>query len=278
MIDFTNPEVQQIIIQQVVDIADTGKYDGVFFDYWQDKRDVLNGYRTIPQQQQARLAILRGIRDRVHPDFLILGNVNANTMPLSAPYINGAMMETYQSAPVDGRRTELFLLRLESTLSWSEHNLRTPQINCLWLGLQGKDYTNPQVQQWLRLITTMSLTMSDGYVSFYNGQYSGHRYEWHAFWDVEIGQPVTGKELIYNGTNGFYTRDFTKGFVAYNRSNKAQPLTFDERVTSIATGETAAFHSVSAMDGDIFVCGSEYTIAVDPRDLLTTLRGELKRK
>lgn len=97
----------------MIEIANTGKYDAVFFDYWQDEKDVLRGHRTLVDQQKAWLAIVRGIREHVHPDFLLLGNCNANTMPLTASYMNGAMMENPTGVPPTHKSVEMFLMQLE---------------------------------------------------------------------------------------------------------------------------------------------------------------------
>ena len=88
LIDFTHPTAKKIIINQVIAVANTGLWDGVFFDFWNEKGVVLGGYRTYEAEQKARIEILKGIRAGVRDDFLILVNglsVTENT----APYING---------------------------------------------------------------------------------------------------------------------------------------------------------------------------------------------
>ena len=62
------------------------------------------------------------------------------------------------------------LKEIESTLSWLEENLRSPQINCLegW-GIPAEPPDSPENQRWMRVITTLSLTHSDGYVMYNTG-------------------------------------------------------------------------------------------------------------
>lgn len=129
--------------------------------------------------------------------------------------------------------------------------MRAPQINCLWIGAV-KKISDKAAQQWLRVITTMSLTHSDGYVSFSNGA-GGPRYEWHEFWSADLGQPLTGKAIIHKDTQGFFTRTFTNGIGAYNRSNNNQDMVFTESVISVAIGKKGTTQSIEKMDGDIFL-------------------------
>ena len=90
--------------------------------------DVLQEHRTLESQQEAKLNILRGIREVVHLDFLLMGNSNDKRMSLSAPYMKG--METVLHSPkfLFSRDT---ILRVEGVLRWVEGNMRQPTINCL---------------------------------------------------------------------------------------------------------------------------------------------------
>ena len=55
LIDFTHPDVQDIIVQQALAVKKCGLYDGIFFSWWNEDGPVLNGYRTSEAEQQARL-------------------------------------------------------------------------------------------------------------------------------------------------------------------------------------------------------------------------------
>ena len=62
------------------------------------------------------------------------------------------------------------LIEIEDTLTWSEENFRSPQINCLdgW-GIPTEPPDSPTNRRWMRVFTTMSLTHSDGYVLYATG-------------------------------------------------------------------------------------------------------------
>lgn len=85
-VDFTHPNAQDIIVQQALAVKKCGLYDGIFFNWWNEDEPVLNGYRTLEAEQQARAAILRRIRSEVGDDFLIV--VNSNRSKPKTHYIN----------------------------------------------------------------------------------------------------------------------------------------------------------------------------------------------
>jgi len=51
LIDFTHPIAQETIIGQVIAVAESGLWDGVFFDFWNENGVVLEGYRTYEAEQ-----------------------------------------------------------------------------------------------------------------------------------------------------------------------------------------------------------------------------------
>lgn len=77
-------------------------------------------------------------------------------------------METGKDYP--GGYTHEGLNEIESTLVWSEENFRSPQINCLegW-GIPVEPPDSPENRRWMRVITTLSLTHSNGYVMYNTG-------------------------------------------------------------------------------------------------------------
>ena len=91
-IDFTQPAVQDVIVQQAISVAQCGLYDGIMFDSgWSDAGRVLvdrsleawerQYYRTFEQELEARVAIIQRIRANVPDDFLILCNSNWAKLP-----------------------------------------------------------------------------------------------------------------------------------------------------------------------------------------------------
>ena len=73
------------------------------------------------------------VRSQVRDDFLILMNTNRSKATRLSEYVNGTFMETgaddLNGNP--GGYTHGGLAEIESTLTWSEQNFRSPQINCL---------------------------------------------------------------------------------------------------------------------------------------------------
>ena len=186
LMDFTHPDIQDMIVQQAIAVAKCGLHDGIFFDWWTEDGPVLadsrvgwsEGYRGTDAEQRARDAILQRIRAGVRNDFLIMVNTNRRKIPRSAPYVNGTFMETLRD--YDGGYTHDGLLEIESTLLWAEENLREPQINGLegW-GVATESPASPTNLRWMRATTTLSLTHSDGYVLFNDG--GGHKHYWYDF-------------------------------------------------------------------------------------------------
>ena len=88
LVNLNHPEVQKRIIDRAVAVSKCGFYDGIFFDGWSEWHSNYHG--TIKGTE----AILKGIRERVREDFLIVVNTNTGTAPVSAPYINGLFLES----------------------------------------------------------------------------------------------------------------------------------------------------------------------------------------
>ena len=89
IIDFTRPAAQEWIIQQAIEVAKCGIFDGIAIDHW---AKALEGYITVEEANTAKDRIIQGIRDAVGEDFLILvttTNTIGTTIPRHAEYING---------------------------------------------------------------------------------------------------------------------------------------------------------------------------------------------
>jgi hypothetical protein len=290
LIDFTHPTAKKIIINQVIAVANTGLWNGVFFDFWNEKGVVLGGHRTYEAEQQARIEILKGIRAGVRDDFLILVNglsVTENT----APYINGTFMETFRAQ----RKNYNYegLMEMGNALLWAEENFREPRINCLEAeGIGSELPTSPNNLRDMRLLTTLSLTHSDGFVSYTMGvqwdeshphddaflNYQGpafhrnpkywikhseqhdnwlhihhHEHYWNDFWNADLGQPVGEKAQPYEGIEGLFIREFTNGWAVYNRSGKGQIVKLPVKSSGVESGITAIEHTIPDLDGEIFL-------------------------
>ena len=259
LIDFTHPELQEQIVEQAIAVARCGLFDGIFFDWWREDGDVLTNYQVgwtelLPggneAEQRARDSILQRIRAAVTPDFLIIGNGNRRKFPRTAPYINGTFMETLRD--YDDGYTHGGLAEIESTLFWAEENLREPQINCLegW-AVVTESLDSPRNRRWMRVFTTMSLTLSDGYVMYNTGD--SHDHYWYDFWDADLGKPIGAKAELYQNAPGLFIREFTNGWAVYNRSGTAQEISLTEEAMGVSSGQTGRTHQLADLDGEIYL-------------------------
>ena len=148
LVNFLKPEVQNLTIKQIIAIERCGLYDGVMLDGFNHHGAGFIGRHlySVSDEEiiQEYLNIFRSVRSQVRDDFLILVNANRSKATRYAEYINGTFMETLQDnlGGNPGGYTYDGLVEIESTLSWSEENLRSPQINCLEVGVSRQ---NPQI-------------------------------------------------------------------------------------------------------------------------------------
>ena len=291
LIDFTHQDVQDMIVQQALAIRNCGLYDGIFFDWWNENASILNGYRTYESVLRAREIVIQRVREAVGEDFLILVNPNRSKPLRSAPYINGLYMESGRDTP-HGYTPE-GLMEIEDTLLWAEENLREPQVNIVegWGVIVPSDetfatrpadnkpvewsrvtYTRPHHREnvrWARLFTAMSLTHSDGYVSFYNGYFDTERVDganyWYDIYNAELGRPIGVRAETYRNIDGVFIREFDHGWAVYNRSGSEQHIEFEENVSGFASNiKNKRSHTIPDLDGEIYLKVSE---AVNPADL-----------
>ena len=255
-VDITHPDVQQEIIQKTVAIDTCGLYDGVFFDFWGE-------YGHSSANVDAMVAIVKGIRQHTRENFLIMGNSNDRTAPKTGAYINGLFMET--ATPFGDykhggdEQIEAGLMQIEATLRWGADHLRSPQI----IGLEAVGFTDNDEPldshrnlRWMRAITALSLTFSDGYVlyitRFLDGQHM-HWHYWYDFWDADLGRPVGEKFQLYDAHPGLYIREFTNSWAVYNHSGKAQIITLPEEVQAVASGLVNTEHALPNLDGEMYL-------------------------
>ncbi len=263
LIDFTQPGMQDIIVQQAVAVAKCGLFDGIFFDWWKEDIAVLGGpgtgdegYRGFDTEQRARDNIIGRIRSQVPDDFLIIGNTNREKFPRTAWAINGSFMETgrdtHHELPVMNGHPYGYegLKRIEDTLLWLEQNAREPQINCLegW-GIPSEPPDSPTNLRFMRVFTTMSLTHSDGYVLY--GKRDPHI--WHDFWDADLGRPIGPKAQSHQNIDGLFIREFTSGWAVYNRSGKTQAITLPRVSTGVSSNKQDITHLLPDLDGEIYL-------------------------
>jgi hypothetical protein len=188
--------------------------------------------------------LIKTIRSRIGDDALILCNANDRKTPETAPFINGYFMECTRS------RTPSDWGRIAESLTWAEKNLREPRINCVetWYHASREDL------HLMRCLTTLSLTLSDGYCLFSDPNplpNPDHLHNWYGFWDTDLGKPLSPGEKQADGST---IREFSKGAVVYNpMGNHTISVSFDKRRTSAATGNCSNEHLVQPGDGDILL-------------------------
>ncbi len=261
LIDFTHPDVQEIIVRQAIAVSKCGLYDGIMFDWWRDDGVVLagnqfgwtEGYVGNEAEQRARDNILQRIRAETRPDFLIMGNTNDRVIRRTGHYLNGGYMESSVPHAKTGDRLEESLTRVENSLLWLEQNLREPRINSLQGGSNPNEPPDsPTNLRWMRAITTLSLTHSDGYVLFAIG--TGDSHYWYDFWDADLGRPLSEeKAQLYDNRPGLYIREYTNGWAVYNHSGGTQEITFPELVNGVASRAEGTTHALPNYDGEMYL-------------------------
>ncbi|MDE0325769.1 MAG: sigma-70 family RNA polymerase sigma factor [Candidatus Poribacteria bacterium] len=262
VMDFLNPDLQDLLIQRIVAIDKCGIFDGVMIAGFHSNATVFidRHFHDATDEEiiTATTRILREARTRVRDDFLILVNTNPTKPIAYAEYVNGTFMVARRDSK--GNYTRERLQKVEETLLWAETQLRAPQINCLegW-GIGTSPPDSPENMRWVRVFTTLSLTHSDGYVLYTDGRHVvdsdalHHSHYWYPFWDADLGQPISEKAKLYENQEGLFIREFTNGWVVYNRSGKPQKIQLPMQVTSVASGITATQHTISDLDGEIYL-------------------------
>ena len=260
--DFFNPEFQDLLVKRIVAIANCGLNDGIFFDGFRNQGTGVAAKRVHGKTDEEVIQIWRNIfaqaRAQVRSDFLIIVNANRTKLPSYAEFVNGTFMETGKDHP-DGY-THGGLKEIESTLLWSEQNLRAPQINCLeGFGVGSEPPDSPNNLRWMRVFTTMSLTHSNGYVLYTTGFRDlggdGHDHLWHDFWEADLGRPIDPKAQLYRSVDGLFIREFTNGWAVYNRSGKAQTISLPASATAVGNGDlrSATTFLLPDLDGEIYL-------------------------
>ena len=262
-IDLVKPHVQNILIEQIVGIAKSGLYDGIFIDGFTNDGIGFIGRELHPatdeELREAVMRILGEVRHRVPEDFLIIAN-SGTQKPISfTEYVNGSFIETGPELQEAGY-TYRELIDIEEALLWYEKNLQYPQINFLeGVGFGLPD--SPTSQRWMRVFTTLTLTHSNGYVVYQMERNTGtHLYYdriWYDFWDADLGRPVGSAETkgqLYDNRNGVFIREYTNGWVVYNRSGKAQEIELPQEVSGWSSGEKdKRRHTLADLDGEIYL-------------------------
>ena len=259
-VNFMLPAVQELIIKHAVGVAACGLYDGILLDNIPSNDGGFIGAKlfttsTGEERVAVTKSILQEIRKRVPDNFLIMISAGRNKFPRYKEYLNGSFIENARNYP--GGYHYRGLILVEDVLTWDEKNLRYPQINCLQgMGIEGEPPDSPENLRNMRVITTLVLTHSDGYVTYNpapDPEHPSRRHFWYDFWDADLGQPIGAKARYCDSCEGFFIREFTNGWAVYNRSGRPQAIQLPMQATGVASGITGVQHTIPDLDGEILL-------------------------
>ncbi|MBN1499447.1 MAG: hypothetical protein JW982_04805 [Spirochaetes bacterium] len=273
LVDFTRPEVQDLIAKQALALKESGLYDGIFFDWMNENatsddasEEGWNPVLTNEEELEARIKLIRKVREKCGDDFIIMGNTNYNIEKKLAPLLNAVFMECYKESynkPYSGEELEA----IQAAVIFNRKNLASPALVCLEGWRTGGKY-NPDRQtriaerntsenmKMMRFFTAMSLTLTDGYVLFSDDNsipFWDHAHNWYDFWDAPIGKPVSSYQKLYNGIKGLYVREFENGWVIYNFSGSNQKIILPQKVKTVSTNEPGIKFTIADRDGEIYI-------------------------
>jgi hypothetical protein len=80
-----------------------------------------------------------------------------------------------------------------------------------------------------------------------------HNHNWYSFWDADLGLPISIKRKVLNNIDGLFIREFTNGYVVYNRSGTSQIISLGNEFRAVSTGLIAISHEVNNLDGEIYL-------------------------
>lgn len=238
-LDFQKPALRTQVATWAAAAVNSGVYDGVLIDWWDE---------NIATELDARMDMIQQIRNAI-PNGLIIVNSNDRKPTKAAPYINGVFMET--GTKTTRATTPARWVEIQNTLEWNQANVLEPKLVCLEIWYQ----TNFDEPSRMRAATTMSLTLSDGYVLFGEDNDAAgvdHKHWWYDFWNKSLGKAVGGLNSLQ--ANGTYMREFENGYAVYNPMGNGQvTVTFPVNYIRVSTGASAKVHNIHDQDGEIFL-------------------------
>lgn len=238
LLKVSDPEFREHVALQCKAAILTGVFDGCMFDWWSEGQ-----YPDLPK-------LAHEVRVQIGDEALILVNANNRREKGSARDINGFFMEGFDSRfwPLDAQGWAT----AEANLVWQKQSLHAPVISALegWAANSRGDIRDVQ---FMRALTALALTRSDGFVLFGDKNTDGlndHRHDWYPFWNKGLGRPAGEAQVRPDGA---VAREYEGGTVVYNpAANQAVTVRFPEPRFSRATHLTASAHAIVAGDGDIF--------------------------
>ena len=262
VMDILNPDLQDLLIERIVGFAKCGIFDGVELDCFLGHGVGCAGRPDEPAEAiiAAYIRILREVRAQVRDDFLIILNGGHTKLRHYAEFINGSAMEYGKDSLGSREETYKRLQLFDEVLTWSEKNFREPVVNWAHGPLYpSQPPDSPDNQRSMRLLTARGLTLSDGYVlvgyvaNFWQRWLDDTLNYWYPFWDAPLGYPIGEKGKQYDNREGIFIREFTNGWVVYNRSKQAQSIELPMQAIGVYSGITSMQHTVPDLDGEIYL-------------------------
>jgi hypothetical protein len=216
-LDTNNHHLIDHLCLQAKYMVESGVYDGVFLDWFGPSA-----------------AFFKKLRETIGDKYLIITNSNYKYDAERAKYINGAYMECYKT-----NNPEVLPL-------W-EQSVRNPKINVVDMMGEPVNCVGEPDGKRMRNTTTYTLVHSNGYV-LYGDHFHNHR--WFTFWDIKLGQPKAGKQLIQPGA---YSREFEHGVVVNNSGNKTITVEFKKEMKRVSDGTIDTSFKLGIDDGDFFM-------------------------
>lgn len=249
--DWYREDYQQAVIQRTVALYRTGVADGVFYD-------------NLRVEKEPWLAVLKGVREAVGDDFLILANAgyDIGSYDWLAPYLNGIMYESGWSheARSRWRPQETWDDRIRM-MQGTESLLREPRISFIerfeevrdhagWPNdpLKGKAIErDPAARRWT---ICYALILGEFYYLFSDS--TSHQHDWYPEYDVKIGLPAAPGERI---SSHVWRRQYQQALVAVNLPGAEAPyqVTLERPARDSLTGERGTSFTIPPGDGRILV-------------------------
>jgi len=219
------PEVRQHAADACATLLNTGIWDGIFLDVWEDDSNHLD--------------ILTRIRAAVGNGPIIMANCNYNICPLTIGLLDGIYMECGLINTASAWK------KVQDALDYNERHVRQPAYNYLEITLA--DRTDETV---MRATTSLALTRSNGYICAVAPKPT-HFHDWYDFWNKSLGKPTSSTKAI--GTLGSQ-REFENGTVAFNPLGGISfQITFPEVRLNLANGIRSLTHTLPPNDGGIYL-------------------------
>jgi len=241
-LDYRKPETQAAIAAHCKALIATGVFDGCMFDWWNENL----ADDPIDPNGEFRTQLIAKVRAAVGESAILVGNTNQNRPTKSGRYLNGLFMEGFGAPYFLSWRTAA------ADFAWAATHLHKPTFTLL----EGRPTAAQPRGDLARIreVTTLSLTMSNGYV-LYADRNPGNidlTQDWYPFWSARLGRPKEPPRHP-NGATAV-RREFEHGSAVFNPPEGAPAeVKFKEERISAASGKRARAFTVAPRDGDMFL-------------------------